>query len=99
MASIDLLEELKLNDYYPQKLSFSEAIKLRGKSQNGCQEQYGLEIVRKLLMFDSTAVVSVTTEINKRLNNTGNKETETKVQCVSDGVRPRQEATLDLRGG
>src|SRR6218665_1538097 len=77
MASIDLLDQLQLNDYYPQKLSFREAIKLYGKSENGCPQPYGLEIVRKLLTFDSKAVVSVTTEINKHLNSTGNKETET----------------------
>src|SRR6218665_199116 len=87
MDSINLLEELNLNDYYPQKLSFGAAITLREQSPQGSHKHCGLEIVRRLLMFDYTAVVLVTTEMNKRPNSTGNKETETKDQGVSGGVR------------
>src|SRR6218665_1979535 len=86
----DILEELKLSHYYPQKLSFNEAIHLRGETQNDSERQYGIEIVRKLLMFDSTAVISVTADINKRLSNTFKQETEAKDQSASHGVRSRQ---------
>lgn len=57
---------------------------------NGCHNEHGLEIVRRLLLFDSTAVASVTTEINKRSKSTGNKETETKHQGLSNYVTSTQ---------
>src|SRR6218665_293393 len=94
MASIDLLEALKVNDYYPQKLSYSEAIKLRGRSQNGCQYQYGLEIVRKLLISDFKAMATVANEINERVNTTDKRETGTKTQRVSTNVRPSQRGNV-----
>src|SRR6218665_434881 len=94
MASIDLLEELKLNDFYPHKLSYSEAIRLRGKSQNGYRDHYGLEIVRRLLMLDSKAVVAAASQLNERLNTTDNKETETEDQLVCDSVRPSRKGNV-----
>src|SRR6218665_2062773 len=98
MASIDLLEELELKDYYSQKLSFSDAITLRGEAQNDCPKKYGLEIVRKLLTFDSTAVVSVTSDINNSQNNTVNTEAETNIQSSVDDVRPPWRRNVAVSG-
>ena len=47
-------------------------------------------------MFDSKAVVSVTTEINKRPRNTGSKQTQNKDKRVSGGVRKLGIHPMDL---
>src|SRR6218665_1112736 len=94
MASIDLLEELKLNDYYPQKISITEAINLAGEAKNSYEKQYGIEIVRKLLRFDSTAVVSIIAELSKSLKNAGKQEADKKFQLNSDGSRPSQKINV-----